>query len=272
MIQNLKNLLITVRLFTSSIAGITVFIMLCYSHKNISIDFFLHGMVFFLVTAYGFVINDIFDYKKDKLAKRKRPIAQDKLNRKTATSFALMIILLTILLEFLLKDSAASFLVVQTTLLLLTIYSLLSFNFPLLKGFITGILSITPLIYVSTIINIHFNYVVYLIVLFYIFGRELFMDAQDYKGDILSNLKTIPYYLGIQNSKLLGILLMLLGSIILVIMNLNTFETIGSFLSILSLFIMFISLFSFHKNEEKALNLTKISMLFSIIPIFNIAI
>lgn len=267
--KNIYNILITSRPTTSIITFLTVFIMLI--QDNSFLLSFNGGLIFLFITAYGFIINDIMDYKKDTVAKRKRPIAQNQLSRKSAMYFSIILVSSLLIFEYLLRGYNLSFYIVLGTILLLTIYSFVSLYIPILKGFITGILCITPILYVSTIIQIDFHYAIYFIILLYIFGRELYMDAQDYAGDILSNLKTIPYYIGVIQSKYIGLAIMLLASSILLIYNLYTHNPLLFLLSISAFLVMLLSIFISFKDEDKAISLTKISMLLAIIPLFSIA-
>lgn len=271
MISLLKYLLLTSRLSTSSISGLTVFFMLLLSNKVSYQHSFYFGVVFLFVTMFGFIVNDIFDYKKDKLAHRDKPIAQDKLKRSHAILFSFILALLSLIIEYLIGNSI-SFTVVSFTIILLTIYSILSLKLPVFKGLITGLLCIMPILYVATIINTDFHHIVYFIVLLYIFGRELYMDAQDFNGDNLSKLKTIPFYLGIEKSKFLGLFIMLFASIILITYSFYTYDFLFILLSFISSLIMILSIFISYINEKKAISLTKLSMFFAIIPLFGIAI
>jgi len=271
MIDFIKNIFLTARLSTSSVAGLLVTIILIYSEKINFVETILFGIIFSLITMFGFVINDILDYKKDRMACRKRPIAQDKISRKSSLFFSSILVVIIFSLEYLLGNNKSTIIVILT-IALLTFYSLFSQKLPILKGVITGILCFTPLLYASSIIDVDFNFITYFIVMLFIFGRELYMDAQDYKGDKLSNLKTIPYYLGIVKCKFIGFTAMLLSLLILVYFSYLLQNTTITILSLLGLLVMLASIAISFKDEEKAISLTKLSILLAVIPLFSLAI
>lgn len=266
MIRTFYLMLLSSRIATSLIASFVVFVMI-YNNENDIYVSFIHSLIFMLVTMYGFVINDIIDYKKDKLAKRNRPISNGDLTKKNASYFSLSLILISLTLEYYLGNSISLRIIIYI-ILLLTLYSFISKYLPLIKGLVTSLLCLTPIIYVNSLIEIYTNTIIYTIIFVFIFGRELFMDAQDLKGDIISNLKTIPYYLGIEKSKIAGFIIMLVSLFSYFVYSmiiLNIINVIFSFISLSSCLYAFkISL----SNEEKAIKITKSTMILAIVSMF----
>lgn len=269
---NLKILyycILTSRLSTSFIAGFVVF-MILFNYNNLFIISVIHGLIFTLVTMYGFTINDIIDYNKDRIAKKTRPIAENKLSKLSAFIFLSFLLIIIFSLE-LVFGNINSHAIITFTILLLTIYSYISKYFPILKGIITSILCLSPMLYSNSITHLTTSSIVYFLVFSFIFGRELYMDAQDLKGDLLSNLKTLPYYLGEKFSKKISFIIMILSLMILLIYSILFFNIINiiiSFMAFISCLYAFVISF---KNEDKAIFSTKITMLLSIISIFYIA-
>jgi len=272
MFRNLYYILISGRVNTSIVPAIIVFIIL-FSHNT---TFFLslsYGLIYLLVTMYGFIINDILDYKKDKLANRNKPISQDKLSKKTALIYLFSILCIIFVIEYIL-GTQKSLIIISFTILLLTLYSFLSKNIPLFKGVVTGVLTITPLYYANSILTLNYNLWIYGFILFYVFSRELYLDAQDYNGDKLSKLKTIPYYLGVEKSKIIGLFLMSCSSISIIAFGIISypFSLLINIVSIFALIIIFLAVYTSFYNEEKSIFLTKLNMIFLIIPLFGVSI
>jgi 4-hydroxybenzoate polyprenyltransferase len=256
----------TSRIETSIISGVVVFVIM-FSQNGGILNSVVSALIFTLITMFGFIVNDIYDYEKDKKAGVDRPIAKNLLPKSLALWSAQIIGIVSIFIS-LIYDSHLAFMVVLLTMFGLTVYSHISKYIPPIKGFITSILCLSPIIYSSVSANIDISIQIYLSLFIFILGREIFMDGIDFFGDKLSNLKTIPHYIGVKTSKNIGWIMMLLGSF-LYINSQHTYTT--AFISILSIFILISGYIFSKKNPDKGVLASRISMLlFALILPFSI--
>lgn len=244
--NQLRCLLKTLRIETSIIPGIAVFSLGYISHGLSMFSAVVGGIIFTLITMFGFLVNDIFDYYKDKLAGVDRPIAKDQLSSINAILYALVLSILVIGISVFV-DNEDSFLIVSSTLFVLIMYSHISKYAPIAKGFVTALLCLSPIAYSSSISDASASYLLYVFIFIFIFGRELVMDGMDYLGDAKSGLKTLPAYIGISKSKQYGWLLMFISSLAYMLINLYSPMF---FLQIIGTLLIALGYLAFKKNEQ----------------------
>jgi 4-hydroxybenzoate polyprenyltransferase len=253
----LQEILESSRLPVSAIAGTSAAITLI-SGGHASHSVCLAAMISFTcVTMAGFLMNDLYDREKDKIAGKARPIATGKLPVENAF-FA--ILLISGLASFILWLGFGVFglLCAFTLLVALAFYSPTSHNFPLLKGIYTALLCISP-----TLFGLHFGGSSMLslaipIVVSYIIFREIVLDGNDLETDLQFGLKTPAYYLGKRHSSNIGWIGMFITLVAALIVSETTYAAFAFGLAII------IQCFAFiisHENNDRAMNITRISML-----------
>ncbi|MBW3012347.1 UbiA prenyltransferase family protein [Candidatus Woesearchaeota archaeon] len=122
--------------------NLLVFLPLVFVKQLFSLSFFnvLIGFIALcLVSSSGYILNDIFDLKKDRLhpEKSKRPIASGRINLYIAFAFAVILLLVALSIALLLDKYFAFFVLALFTLTLF--YSLYLKNEPFLDITIIGI-------------------------------------------------------------------------------------------------------------------------------------
>ena len=270
--KNYRNemfmILKTSRVETSFISGIlTSLIILTHSDSQL-LQGFLRGLPIIFVTMIGFILNDIYDYEKDKASKKNRPICTDRLKVKATLKWIILISILASVIDILYKDYT-SLLVIMFTIVGVAFYSPFSRRIPLFKGFYTALLCCAPLIYGLTIVRYPINFYYLIPIVIFVIGRELMLDVFDLAGDSIYKLKTIPIYLGKWLSLNLSWLCMYLGSYILFVMAHNPAGNIFSALSLLT--IMSAYLLIYRKSNAFFEITTRIALLIGSVAITFIA-
>ena len=201
-----------------------------------------------LVTAAGYIINDVFDIKTDLVNKPKKVIVSKIFSIEDAKRYYLITNSLGITLGIGLslniqKPPYALFFIGAP--LLLYYYSKKLKGIPLI-----GNISVSILIAISILIialfdvplqnNFFIFKTIYLLIGFAFFlnlVREIIKDIEDIKGDYNSNIKTLPILIGIERTKKIASLLCLFPLTLLLILVFN-------FASIYKITMLYLSLFS----------------------------
>ncbi len=205
----------TSRVGISCISGLLASLILFTHHEYPFLISLFRGVPIIFATMIGFILNDIYDYKKDKLAKKQRPISLDKLNQINAYFGAFLFLIFALLIDVYFADFFAMYVIVLTVLAV-WIYSPFSKRFPLFKGFYTAALCCAPLLYGLVLAKSEINIIAFIPIIVFIVGREIMLDIFDFKGDHISGLKTIPIFLGKNLSRTLSWISMYLGGFILI--------------------------------------------------------
>jgi 4-hydroxybenzoate polyprenyltransferase len=191
------------RIGVSSIAGCAaatvVFRSVFGSWSNVSTTF----IALTLVTMSGFLMNDICDREKDKLAAKQRPIALGQLSLIVAWSAAACFVLVAALTA-LLATGLSSALWIMAIAGALYLYSPAARKWPLGKGLYTACLAISPLLFAYKLASIAMPATILALLLMYIVFREAVLDAVDLDGDLLSGVRTIAYFIGRNRTFALG--------------------------------------------------------------------
>jgi 4-hydroxybenzoate polyprenyltransferase len=140
----------------------------------------LAGLAMSSLTAFGFQINDLLDYQKDKAAGVQRPIASGVLSPGTAAAFAFALLLFVFALSALVGSGTR---VLAATALLLVLYTPFARRIPLFKGFYVALLCISPLYYGSQASGAQYPWTPYVLLFLFIVGREALMDSNEVRGD-----------------------------------------------------------------------------------------
>lgn len=144
-----RGFVTTVRPTTSLIPGVIVTLGLAWGAKvgwGVAAS---HGLAYVFVTMFGFVTNDIYDCEKDRCAGRARPIAQGIVGVRKAAWLAGGLATLALILPCYGFDGP-SYAVLLGALGLAWGYSWLSRHWPLVKGFWTAVLAVSPLVFLNS--------------------------------------------------------------------------------------------------------------------------
>ncbi len=249
----LKLLFASTRPLSSCVAGLLAFAAV-WLKADFSRSAVLAGIAMGLVTMFGFVLNDILDYSKDKGAGVQRPIALGQLSRRTALLFSILLVATACFCALLIRGAP----VLLLTAIALVLYTPLARRIPKLKGAYVAALSLLPLLYGATITHCNISGAAYAMDALFVFGREVLMDADELAGDQLAGMHTVAASLGSSSARRLGMILML-GS--LFGLNFVSKGMIGSLAAAVSLASLVCILAWHGVTESRRISFTRVSML-----------
>lgn len=206
-------------------------------------DFFLLVLSTILVAAGGYIINDYFDTKIDRINRPGNVVVGVAIKRRVAIGLHLLLSLIGIFLGFYVGYQAGVYKLGIVHFIasgLLWFYSTDFKKQIFIGNFIVALLSaMVPLIvplfeipplneaYANILIETgtNFNFLFYFPAGFAVFAflltliREIIKDIEDYKGDIAFGLKTLPVFYGIKKAKNIAMGLILFTIILLGILQ-----------------------------------------------------
>ena len=162
------------------------------------------------VIASGYIINNFYDSKKDKINKPIKSKIDSIVSQKIKLRIYFFLNFVGVAFGFLVSWRAALFFSIY--IFLIWFYSHKLKKYPLAGLFSASILSILPFfaifIYYNNFSEIIFTHAAFLF--FVLMIRELLKDLENIKGDIVQDYKTIPLTYGEHFTKILITLLVLL--------------------------------------------------------------
>ncbi len=185
------------RAFASSLAGLAVVVVLQAYSATTGVVAAAAGVSIFLVTMFGFVINDIYDLEKDQKGGRiDKILVRGQLGQREVRIVALSWLLLSWAVSLIFLNTS-SFLILVTLAIALTVYSPFSKALPALKGVYTALLCMSPALFLNIVAGDQIIGIQYITIGFaYFVGREIVIDTGDRTADILSGTKTLAVILG----------------------------------------------------------------------------
>jgi|ERR1043166_1398141 geranylgeranylglycerol-phosphate geranylgeranyltransferase len=170
------------RLDTSGLAFLAIAVPLYYETGNI--EYAATNSLPVLTTAMcGFVLNDIHDIEKDVHNHPKRPLPSKQISVACATSiyFALIVISLVFIKTYVAAANVYLYLIFIVGMIN---YNYVVSHFPMAKNFYVAIVSIVPIMILTSLIpNQDVHWSILLSLFAGILGREILMDIQDASGD-----------------------------------------------------------------------------------------
>jgi len=164
------------------------------------------------LAMFGFTVNDIFDYHKDRAAGIKRPIAEETLSRASAVWLAAALLFAACLLAVL---AGSGGMVVAITSAALFLYSPVTRRYPLSKDLYAASLCCAPLYYGALAGGGAYEWSSYAVLGCFVLGREILMDAEELSGDLRGGVRTIAAMLGHRCTMRIGSTLMLVSAAVL---------------------------------------------------------
>ncbi len=185
------------------------------------IPFILALIAGFLITGFGNVINDYYDYNIDSsspiLEIKERPLLSGKVKLREALIFSGILVSVSIILGYFV--SSAFFYLVLFNIFVSFIYARLLKPIVLLKNvgvawlgassFLGGSLIFSPVIGLSVAI---LSVVAFLTTM----SWEALKDIRDLQNDVANRVKTIPYYVGEKRTRVFSYILLALAFIVLI--------------------------------------------------------
>jgi len=226
-------------------------------------DFLILSLSVLLITAGGYIINDIYDIEADKINKPHKVYISNTISKKRATVFYLVFTILGLILGLwlsFLKNIEILLLYFIATAVLLFLYSKYLKRLPLLGNLLISLLVpfIIILVYEfdkklvakSELFNDLFLSITVLYYMFFAFLttliRELIKDIEDVDGDFKLKMKTLPILIGKIRTRNISIFLSLLLLFFLFLLIKDSFDSnelylmpFASILSIVSAYFIF---------------------------------
>lgn len=256
--MQMKMLIISGRPVTSMIVALFSWMIIVFNSEYDPIYAFFRVVPIFLVTGVGFIVNDCFDFDKDRYSGKKRPIVCGMLDIAYAKRAALILSFLIMMWELLFAN-VSSLLIILITLIGVFLYSPFSHKYPVLKGFWTSLLTCSPMLYAGSVVGVVIPYHLFILLSIFVVGRELLMDVKDFNSDKLFGLKTVPYYFGVKKSVYFASFLMTTSVLYMCCINISLFSIL---FSVFGFVFVIYSVFIFYSDMEKSFLFSRISLLF----------
>lgn len=226
----------------------------------------VHSAPMFIVTSLGFMYNDMFDYKKDNHRYNDKPLKNGSTDGfHILIAFLIYLFLLILLLNIL--SGYLEFLCIFSVFIGVYFYSPFSHRLPVFKGLYTSFLTISPIAYPAILTGKTISFTLLGAIILFITGREIILDVFDFEYDSRFGLKTLPHYLGFENSKIVSYILMILA---IYLFFLSSVEGVYSLiLAIILVIMLFLTLGSSRSNNELRFTVyTRVIMFIGIILIY----
>lgn len=205
-----KNLLMV--LLTMVLTRYTLLDHLIPNIELSGFDFVLFAISIVLITAYGYIINDLFDIKADQINKPEKVFIDHYISKKTALYLSILLGLVGFFIGFYVSYKNHKIYLLNYYLFSILILFLYSFSFKkiaflgnLIVSFLCGFpililyflitgLSFTEL---NDVLIFDFPVLAYcLFAMFTTFIREIIKDIEDIDGDLKIKAKTLPIIIG----------------------------------------------------------------------------
>lgn len=148
-------------------------------------------MSIFSCSSFCFLVNDLFDRKKDLLNNKKRPIATGQVSVNLAVIVAAIFWLFFLLISIKLGINTTTVCLVSTLLILA--YSWINSKYGLLANMIVSITVSLYFLYGAILSPLEINTYLYMgFIFFVILGREILLDWLDVAGDRAVGKSSIP--------------------------------------------------------------------------------
>ena len=219
------------------------------------------GLAMTILTMFGFVVNDLFDRRKDAAAGVQRPIATGEISVRTGILFAMGLLLPVFLLS---KFIGAGASVLVITCLALVAYSPLAYRYPAGKGLLVAGLACLPMVYGAVVTGVEFLGVSYVTLACFVLGREMLMDSEEFVGDRLAGMETIAAVLGRKRARKAGTILMFVSASCVVALARNDMDRIAAVSALITL--MWVFLWP-DLSDERRIQLSRFPMLLGAVAI-----
>ncbi len=199
------------RPFNAMMAVITIILMAVISGQ-FTFNVFLAGIVVFVATGAGNVINDYFDHKIDAINRPERPIPSGRITLKNAGIYSLLLFAVAIIIGFII-GLLPGIIVFSSSLLM--VYYAYSLKKKCLIGnlsisFLTGLSFVLGGVVVNEIIiSVYLGFFAFLMTM----AREIVKDMEDMEGDKMEGASTLPIVYGKRVSSIMAAFFMILASL-----------------------------------------------------------
>lgn len=199
----------TIRPLSSVVAGTLTASAAIAGEGRLTVRSIAAGLAMTALAMFGFAVNDIFDYHKDRGAGIQRPVAAGTLSRGGATWLAIALLLAAGLFSAIVGSGG---IIVAVTAAALLLYSPVARRYPLTKDAYVAGLCCAPLYYGAVTGGRQYAWYSYVALACFVLGREVLMDSGELAGDSEAGVRTIAAILGGRRTARMGGALMLLSA------------------------------------------------------------
>jgi geranylgeranylglycerol-phosphate geranylgeranyltransferase len=216
-----------------------------------------------LVTMAGFVMNDISDLQKDRLAGKRRPIALGQLSVELAWRGVVVTLAAAIGSAYLVFGFAPALWIVSIAVALF-VYSPVARQWPLIKGLYTALLATTPFLFAYDVAGFALPAISLALLLSYMVFREAVLDVMDLKGDISAGVHTVAFFLGERQTQLIG----WVGMFATLFVAVAVMNTLGSRIAMtIGLIFQTVAVVMFYFRIPHSLSITRITLLSGVLAV-----
>jgi 4-hydroxybenzoate polyprenyltransferase len=239
----------------SSLVPGTLSCAVVFAKAGPSLHGILAGLAMCALTAFGFQVNDILDFRKDCAAGVERPIATGMISRSGAAWFAVALLVITFALS---AWVGAGGKVLAVSALALALYTPSARRLPLMKGLYVAGLCVAPLYYGSQVAAAQYAWYLYALLAIFIVGREALMDSHEMRSDRSAGMVTVAVLFGKTRTRWAGIWAMALSMAVIVAVCGGGIARVSATIALASLLVVFIWP---HLDDGKRIGLSRIPML-----------
>lgn len=179
--------------FIAAIVSTTIYYATVSNHA-IGDATFIFAVVY-LTSCFAFVLNDVFDFEKDKLYHRHRALPRGLIQPRAATIYAIALGVISLLLSSLL--SGLVFWINLATIALLTVYSKINNKYGIWANAITSAIGAYVVVIGMAAGQFRSDIIIMSGVVFLLmFGREIILDIRDVAADKRVNKTSFPIRFG----------------------------------------------------------------------------
>lgn len=164
----------------------------------------------FLISSYSMVVNDLYDLEVDKINKLDRPIAQGRIQSRSAVVFAIILLSLGILSSI--AIGLNTFIIASVFAAIAWIYNYKGKKIMLIGNMMVAASVAIPYIYGGATVGMINNSLLWFLALTSFLaatGREIVKTISDVEGDAARNVKSIARIYGSHNTAIIGALFFL---------------------------------------------------------------
>ena len=164
------------------------------------------GLTMMALAMFGFCMNDIADFEKDRGAGVRRPVATGELSRVGAAWLAAALVGCAGLLA---AATGTGWMAAAVTGAALAAYSPAARRFPLCKDLYVAAVCCGPLYYGALAGGRRCGWISYAVLVCFVLGREVLMDAEEVEGDLRAGMRTVAAWIGTRSAARIGMGLMI---------------------------------------------------------------
>jgi geranylgeranylglycerol-phosphate geranylgeranyltransferase len=208
---------------TSLFVGILITLGVDLLVENLLV-FILGSIIITLISAGGFVINDIYDYEIDKINQPGRILPSGSISLKTAKLYTLILFsigfflsLVVLVLDTTINLGLIPPIITLVGIIFLFLYASIFKKLGIIGNLVITLLSTIPILIGGFFIDdISRSIFPSLIIVSLIYSREIIKDVEDIKGDLAGSdfMFSLPAVIGVKKTIYLGKLFLLLTVII----------------------------------------------------------